>query len=90
MIIRLFDAIDEYNTSKQREVRRPTSEVGATYDGSPCDCDRRYTSSSRSDPGDGSHCESEGEGEASIQTTTKTERYSKLKIYILNIINTSS
>ena len=29
-------------------------------------------------------------GETSFQTTTKTERYSKLKIYILNIINTSS
>ena len=89
MIIRLFDAIDEYNNSKQREDQRPRWGLHMT-EAHVMGIAGVYTSSSRFDSGDGSHCKSEGEGEASLQATTTTERYSKLKIYILNIISTSS
>ena len=73
-----------------KAARRSASEAGATYDGSPRSGDRRHTSSSRFDSEDSSDCESEGKGEASTQTTSKTKHYSKLKIYILHIISTSS
>ena len=86
LIIKLFDAINEYNNSKQREDQRPRWGLHMTE----AHVMAIASGSSRFDPGNGSHSESEGKGQTSAKTTTKTKRYSKLNIYVLHFVGTSS
>ena len=61
-----------------KAARGPTSQVGAPYDWSTRDGNRRYSCSSRLSSGNRSSSESEGKGETGTRATTKTKRHSKL------------